>query len=142
VSRQEVLRQRLDQLLDALADLRRYAATVDRIQLSTQRDVQHMVLHAIYVAVQASIDLALHVLADREAAGAPTYPDAFRQLAQEGLLDTKLAERMVGWAGLRNIVAHQYTSIDYGRIHDILTQELGELEAYARAAAGWTEGKP
>src|SRR5688572_8346341 len=52
MSRQEILRQRLDQLLDALADLRRYAATVDRVQLSTQRDVQHMVLHAIYVAVR------------------------------------------------------------------------------------------
>ena len=40
-------------------------------------------------------------------------------------------------AGLRNVVAHPYPVIDYGKVHHALAHELGGLEAFANAAAGW-----
>lgn len=133
----QTLHRRLELLRDALSDLRRYRSQVDAERLRTDRDVQHMVLHALYVAAQAAIDIGLHASADLEQPGAATYQLAFQRLAEAGRLDHGLAQRLMGWAGLRNVLAHHYASIDYGRIAATLAHELGDLEQFAQIASGW-----
>lgn len=97
-----------------------------------------MVLHALYVAAQAAIDLALHAAADAEQPSASTYQQAFERLAAAGRLDAALAKRMMGWAGLRNVLAHHYVSIDYARIAATLAHELPDLEQFVVTATGWS----
>lgn len=140
--RPELLHKRLAVLMDALADLRRYRESVSRARLGSDRDTQHMVLHAMYVAVQVAIDIALHALADAEQPAAATYREAFRGLAAAGMLDAELADRLEGWAGLRNVLAHHYATVDYGLVHDALIHELGDLEAFAAVAGSWVGGAP
>ena len=94
-----------------------------------------MVLHALYVAAQAAIDIALHAAADAEQATSSTYQQAFERLAQQGRLEAGLARRMMGWAGLRNVLAHHYATIDYTRIAATLANELGDLESFAGVAS-------
>jgi uncharacterized protein YutE (UPF0331/DUF86 family) len=137
--RTDVVRQRLDVLLDALADLRRYRDSVSRAKLAADRDTQHMVLHAMYVAVQAAIDLALHALADSEQPLGTTYREAFRQLAAAGRIDPRLADELEGWAGLRNVLAHHYASIDYDLIHTALCDDLHHLERLGAIASTWLD---
>ncbi|MBL8725993.1 MAG: DUF86 domain-containing protein, partial [Planctomycetes bacterium] len=55
---------------------------------------------------QAAIDIGLHASADLEQPGAATYQLAFQRLAEAGRLDHGLAQRLMGWAGLRNVLAH------------------------------------
>lgn len=133
----ETIRRRLALLQDALADLRRYRSKYDAKALGTDRDAQHMVLHALYIAAQAAIDIALHAAADDEQPTSTTYQQAFERLAATGRLDRDLAERMRGWAGLRNLLAHHYATIDYARIAATLQNELGDLEQFAVAASRW-----
>jgi uncharacterized protein YutE (UPF0331/DUF86 family) len=111
----------LGELTGCLADLRRYSVRVTREELNTVRDTQHMVLRALYVATQAAVDLAMHLGAARsptstsaDAALPPTatYQDAFRRLADAGILERDLAERLGAWAGFRNVLAHFYASVD------------------------------
>ncbi|HZN38774.1 MAG TPA: DUF86 domain-containing protein [Planctomycetota bacterium] len=133
----DTVRKRLAQLQDALSDLRRYRAKYDSRVLLVDRDAQHMVLHALYVAAQSAIDLALHAAADSEQATATTYQQAFERLAAAGRLDRSLAARLMGWAGLRNVLAHHYANIDYARIAATLANELPDLEQFAAVASGW-----
>lgn len=133
----DVVRLRLAVLNDTLADLRGYRDRFERDQLSADRDAQHMVLHAMYVAAQAAIDLALHAVADAGQPTPPTYQDAFKEAARMGLIDVELSRRLAGWAGLRNVVAHHYPIINYGKIYDALSRDLGDLEAFSAAASGW-----
>lgn len=137
--RRDVLRKRLDILLDALSDLRRYRESVARERLQTDRDTQHMVLHAMYVAAQAAIDIALHALADAERPAGSSYREAFRALVSAGLAPDEMADRLEGWAGLRKVLAHHYASIDYTLVHDALVSDLGDLEAFALLAARWLD---
>lgn len=137
--RSETLRKRLDVLLDALADLRRYRESVTSEALRDDRDTQHMVLHAMYVAAQAAIDVALHALADSEQPLGSSYRDAFGQLGSSGLIDPELAGRLEGWAGLRNVLAHHYATIDYGLVYQALADDLGDLEAFAEVAGTWLD---
>jgi uncharacterized protein YutE (UPF0331/DUF86 family) len=124
-------------LQDTLADLRRYRAKYDQRALLADRDAQHMVLHALYIAAQSAIDLALHAGADAESPASTTYQQAFERLAAAGRLDSALAQRCMGWAGLRNVLAHHYATIDYARIANTLAHELDDLEQFAVVAAGW-----
>lgn len=133
----EVVRRRLGVLQDAPSDLRRYRSKFDEAAIVGDRDVQHMVLHALYVAAQAAIDLALHVAADAEAPSSGTYQQSFARLAAMGRLEEQLAKRMMGWAGLRNVLAHHYVTIDYRRVAATLAHELPDLEAFAAAATTW-----
>ena len=133
----DVLRRRLAVLQDALADLRRYRSRFDASALRSDRDAQHMVLHAMYIAAQAAIDVALHAASAAEQPEATTYQQAFEHLALAGLLERDLANHMMGWAGLRNILAHQYATIDYGRIAATLATELDQLDEFVRVASSW-----
>lgn len=133
----ETLRRRLTILRDALADLRRYRAKYDAAALATDRDAQHMVLHALYIAVQATIDMALHAGADAEQPSSTTYQQAFERLTAAGRIQRDLADRLKGWAGLRNVLAHHYVNIDYRRIAATLANELIDLEQFALIADGW-----
>jgi len=142
VVRAEVLRHRLGVLLDALADLRRYRDRVTLELLQADRDTQHMVLHAMYQAAQAAIDVALHALADAELPAGQSYREAFAALRSAGLLDPDLATRLEGWAGLRNVLAHQYASVDFALIHAALHDDLRDLEELGALVSGWlNEGK-
>jgi uncharacterized protein YutE (UPF0331/DUF86 family) len=40
---------------------------------------------------------------------------------------------MEGWAGLRNLLVHLYLEVDHERLWEILSTELDQLEAFARA---------
>jgi uncharacterized protein YutE (UPF0331/DUF86 family) len=93
-----------------------------------------MVLRALYVASQAAVDLAMHLGADAGLAPAMTYQDAFRRLVDAGVLERELAERLAGWAGFRNVLAHFYASVDYDRVYDALG-ELDDLERFAAIVA-------
>jgi uncharacterized protein YutE (UPF0331/DUF86 family) len=79
----------------------------------------------------------LHAGADSEQPASPTYQQAFANLAVSGCLDPDLARRLMGWAGLRNVLAHHYASIDYGRIAETLATELVDLERLAAVASTW-----
>jgi uncharacterized protein YutE (UPF0331/DUF86 family) len=123
-------RRLLGTLRDGLADLHRYAGQVSRRQLATDRDAQHMVLHAFYVTIQAALDLAMHLGADARLPQAATYQDSFRRLVDAGVLDRELSERLAAWAGFRNVLAHLYAATDYDRVYDSLA-EVGDLERFA-----------
>jgi len=135
--RPEAVRPRLTILQNALSDLRRYRERFGRDQFLADRDAQNMVLFALYLAAQAAIDLATHAVADAEGSAPATYQEAFREAARIGLLPSELCARLTGWAGLRNVVAHHYPIIDYDKVYHALTHELGDLEAFAAAAATW-----
>jgi len=125
-------------LLDALSDLRRYRESIPRERLRSDRDAQHMVLHALYVAVQAALDLAMHLGADAGLPEAGSYQDAFRRLGEAGVVERDLAARLAAWAGFRNVLAHFYPVLDYDRAYDALS-EIGDLEAFAVVVARMLE---
>lgn len=123
-------RRLLSELVDCLGDLKRYRSRITAEELRANRDTQHMVLRALYVATQAAVDLAMHLCADAGLPQPSTDQDSFRRLAEAGQLDDDLAERLAAWAGFRNVLAHFYARVDYDRVYEALG-ELNDLERFA-----------
>lgn len=60
----------------------------------TSEDVQALVALAVFVAVQEATDIAFHIIGT-EAWGVPaSYAEAFNLLAEHGVIDHLLAQRM------------------------------------------------
>ena len=84
-------------------------------------------------------DLAYHVIADRGWLPPDNAGDAFAVLASHGALDGGLASRLRGAVSLRNLLVHQYADVDLEKLAKTVRQDLGDLKAFAAAAARWLE---
>ena len=63
-------------------------------------------------ACQASIDMAMHVVATRHLGVPQSNAEAFALLERAGLISSGLAKSLRGMAGFRNIAVHQYEELD------------------------------
>ena len=93
--------------------------------------------HLVQTAAQISIDLANHVIAAEGYRPPRDYGDAFRVLAEVGVLEAGLAGRMVALAGARNLIVHLYAEVDDERLaRAVRDGGLDDLSAFAAAIAG------
>jgi len=126
-----------DVLLNKVASIERALRRVredfrdDPARLYNQTVQDAMVLN-IQRATQASIDLAMHLVA-RERLGLPQDSrDAFALLRDAGRLDADLCLRLQRMVGFRNVVLHQYRTLDRQVLLDVLRVRLGDFEELCR----------
>ncbi len=92
--------------------------------------------HLVQTAAQISIDLANHVIAADGYRVPRDYGDAFRVLAEVGVLDEGLADHMIALAGARNLIVHLYAEVDDERLARVVREGgLDDLSAFAAAVA-------
>jgi len=125
-----------DRRLEKLELLLRHLRTLtsaDRAAFLDDEALQAQAERWLHLTVECAIDLANHLIADHGWKSPSTNRETFQVLAQNGVLNADLARQMEGWAGLRNILVHLYLEIDHGKLFDILTTDLPEIEAYVAA---------
>jgi uncharacterized protein YutE (UPF0331/DUF86 family) len=132
----------LESLRQSLGTLERYRLSVERDRLVHDIDAQNMVLFALYRAVQGAIDLGQHLIAERGLPVPAAYREVFRALSDGGLLNADLGARLQGWAGLRNIIAHDYGVLDIQLVATALHDELVDLHDFAKAMAAYAVNDP
>jgi uncharacterized protein YutE (UPF0331/DUF86 family) len=130
------LARRLAALCEALDDLALPRAG-DAGELASDRVLRAAVERWLQVAIEACIDIASHVVAAEGWTPPIAARDAFRVLASHGRLPTDLAERLGAAAGLRNLLVHDYASIDLVQLARIVRDDLGDLRRFAGYAASW-----
>ena len=89
----------------------------------------------LQVAIEACIDVAYHVVAANEWTPPETARGAFSTLAAHGLIETDLANRLAAAAGLRNVLVHDYVSVDLERLARVVREDLDDLRRFGAAAA-------
>lgn len=118
-------------LLDGLhrGDREAYLADV-AVQAQVERHLQ--------LALQAAIDVALHLVADTPGRVVEGYGDAFVALGESGALPVDLARRLRAAAGLRNVLVHGYVDVEPALVWASL-DGLDDLRGFARAVDRWME---
>lgn len=99
--------------------------------------------HLVQTAAQICIDLANHVIASDGHRAPRDYGDAFRVLAEVGVLEAALAERMVSLAGARNLIVHLYAEVDDERLaRSVREGGLEDLSTFAARIAELATAEP
>jgi uncharacterized protein YutE (UPF0331/DUF86 family) len=132
-----------DLLLRRLADLDQYVDQVSEFRVATideyRRDwkTQRIVERTLQMAIEACLDVANHIVADRQLRVASTYAEIFDVLGDAGLLEQNLREAMIRMARFRNILVHDYARIDPGIVVRILHEGLDDFRRFREAVLGW-----
>lgn len=93
--------------------------------LQSDFDTQDIICLNIQRAVQISVDIAAHILAEQLHEQTPTMAETFLALSRHGLLDSQLASRLAKAVGFRNIAIHEYNTLDMNILYSIITKEIG-----------------
>ena len=83
-------------------------------------------------AVQACVDVGLHIFSGRNEPVPDSMGDVFLRLARLGIIDAKTAQALKGAVGFRNVAVHAYQEIDYAIVYSICTKHLNDFRAFAR----------
>jgi uncharacterized protein YutE (UPF0331/DUF86 family) len=121
-----------DLILRKLADVDQYL-----LQLGEYRDIsveqyrgdwksQRIIERTLQLAIETSLDVVSHVIADRGLRVPATYAEAFDVLGEARLIDENLREAMVGMAKFRNVIVREYARIDPEIAVRILRDHLGD----------------
>jgi uncharacterized protein YutE (UPF0331/DUF86 family) len=131
----DVLRLRIEALLEYLVRVDRFKE-VERERFVADPDMHHLAERYLQLAVEAALDIAHHIIADRGYPAPATYREAFVILCKQGVLPSSLSMRLQSWAGLRDTLVHDYLEIAHGRVWDAIRSDLEDLCAWAATAAG------
>ena len=93
-------------------------------------DIDDITLVNLTRAVQATLDLAAHVVAT-EGYGLPdTLAATFTLLEKNGIVDSDLADRLRRMTGFRNIAVHDYQTVDPRIVSAIIDHHLVDLRRF------------
>ena len=124
-----------DILLNKAAIIRRCLARVredyagDPKSLLNQTRQDAIVLN-LQRACEAAIDLAMHLVAERNLGVPQTSRDAFSALENASILPKAVATRMRAMVGFRNIAIHDYQRLQLPILERIVVEHLGDFEAF------------
>src|SRR3972149_10036199 len=95
-------------------------------------DIRGAVERYLYLAVQATIDLAEAVIAYKKLRKPSTLSESFYILKEENIISDKLSEKLVKMTGFRNVIAHDYDRLDYSIVFDVLKNKLKDVEDFLK----------
>lgn len=102
-------------------------------QLQRDLDLQDVIALNLQRAVQLSVDLAAHVIADTDVRPPSTMAENFTILKDLSIITPALAERMTKAVGFRNIAVHTYQHIDWNIVYQICRHHLDDFRQFAQA---------
>lgn len=112
----------------------RTLARLDR--LTTDLKEERFVCHTLQLALQAALDVASHVVSDQRLGEPSNLRELFELLARGGWIEAEQVPSLQRMVGFRNLLVHEYGSIDLGIVRDLVENGLGDLDAFVAAVRG------
>lgn len=98
--------------------------------LKNDLDTQDIVLHNLQHAIQGCIDIGSHVISDEGWGVAGSLNEIFYILQNKGVIKAEMAENMISMVGFRNILVHEYETINLDIVCNIVHHHLKDINAY------------
>ena len=132
----DVVTRKLLSLNDALRELGRPSAA-NAQALAHDPMLRAAVERWLQIAIEACVDIAEHVVADEGWTPPTSARASFEVLALNGRIPVDLAQRLGSAAALRDLLVHDYATVDLGRLAGVVRDDLSDLRAFAALAASW-----
>lgn len=97
------------------------------------RDIQAIIERKLETAIQACIDIGNHIVSQQNFGSPSDYGEIFSLLAQNKVIDNKLAEKLTRMTGFRNILIHEYRDILVDKVYEILQNRLSDFYEFSQA---------
>ena len=95
--------------------------------------IQRIIERTLQMMIETCVDIAGHIVSDKEYRIPATYADTFKVLEENGILSEELYIKMEKMAKFRNIIVHQYDKVDAEIVVGILNRNLQDFLYYKEA---------
>jgi uncharacterized protein YutE (UPF0331/DUF86 family) len=92
------------------------------------------------VAAWCVIDVSMRVGSFERARRTSDAASAIRRMGEIGVIEAQLAASLVGMAGFRNVLAHEYEDVDWDVVWSAFGR-LDELRAFDQQVRAWLAGR-
>lgn len=99
-------------------------------QYVQEQDTQYMVEHAMLLAIQAAIDIATGIAVMMTPKRPDTYRETFLLLGNCAVIPKDLSRQLSHLAGFRNLLVHEYASLDRERSYRVLQDDYRTLAEF------------
>jgi len=130
----EVIRRRLDRLEEYLVILSRF----HRYDLETfLSDPEHYgsAERFLQLAIESTLDLGSHIIGEENLGSIEQSRDIPRRLCEHGYISQDQEKRWIRMIGFRNILVHEYLEVDRSIVHNMVCNNLSDLEELKRVFA-------
>lgn len=129
-----VIENKISSIKKYLTILKRYQdLSVKEIEESI--DIKGAVERYLYLAIQATINLAEAMISFKNLRKPATMSEAFDILKEEKIISNELNEKMVKMTGFRNIIAHDYEKTDYEIVYNVLHSGMKDVDDFIKQIA-------
>lgn len=94
---------------------------------------QRIVERTLQILIEICIDVANHLISDKNMRLPTGYADTFKVLMENKVISKELCKTMEKMAKFRNVIVHQYEKIDSAIVVSILHKNIGDFEKYKKA---------
>ena len=101
-------------------------------ELKKNIDLQDIILHNLQLSIQGCIDIASYIISDQGWAVPDTLAGLFDILAKHKVISEELNGKLKKMVGFRNIIIHEYGSIDLNKVHTILMQDKKDIYTFLK----------
>jgi len=119
----------IDTYLKQIGDFSRISLNRYKIDWKTQRIVER----TLHILIEACVDIANHIISDQEMRLPTGYADTFKVLMENKVIGKNLCGTLEKMARFRNVVVHQYETIDPTIVVSILYRNLQDFVRYKKA---------
>lgn len=123
----DLIEKRLAWIERLLAELR---TMVRPEAISVDLMVRRFTEHTLQLAIQATLDVASHIVSDQRLGEPRTNRELFELLARGGWLEGDQVPALRAMTGFRNIVVHGYLVVDPAIVRDVVENRLTDLDRF------------
>lgn len=128
----ERIKQFAGEVKESLNALRAYIPR-GREQILKDPTTLGSIKYNLIVAIQGCIDICNHIVAKKGGRAPQDYGDCFRLMAELGILEKDISDRLVQMTKFRNLLIHLYWEVDDERVYQILNKNLGDIDQFLDA---------
>jgi uncharacterized protein YutE (UPF0331/DUF86 family) len=107
-----------------------YDNNPDNLKEYTKQD---SIILNIQRACEAAIDLAMHIVSEKNLGIPQNSRDSFEVLYSNNIIDDLLNKRMKAMVGFRNIAVHDYKTLNLNVVQAIIQNNLKDFGEYIHA---------
>jgi len=141
VADDRIVSGKLEQIEQYHGELKAKQQFLSREEFLTDTTEQRAVERMFENAIQACSDLAQHIATHDFDFDGDASKEAVRVLGREGVIDEETAQTLVVAVGFRNVLAHEYGTVEYDEVYETLQTGLEVYDTFSRQVAQWVRAQ-
>jgi len=123
---------RLERLEENIVVLERIRVAVGESASDLSKDTEWSIRYGLMESIQIMIDVSCNLCGKNNLGSPENYSDCVKKIVKFGYIPAEMGPKLIALVGLRNLLIHEYVSIDVERLVGFL-DDLSIFRQFAAA---------